>query len=219
MDAYVATPKGSGPFPAIMVFQEAFGVNRHIRNIADRIANEGYLAIAPELFHRTAPAGFVAGYDEYPEIMAHLQALTTEQLIDDVQATYDWLSAQGSVQKGKIGCIGFCMGGRVSFIANSAFPLSASVSFYGGGMHSIAGRAATLHAPQLLFWGGKDQHIKPEFVREVIDALKMEGKDYINVEISYADHGFFCDERPAYHPQAGKEAWGMVKEFFKNKLE
>lgn len=218
MNAYVAMPAGSGPFPAIMVFQEAFGVNHHIRNVADRIAAEGYVAIAPELFHRTAPAGFEAGYDEFPKIMPHMQALTTEQLIDDVQATYDWLCSQDSVQKDKIGCIGFCMGGRVSFIANSAFPLSASVSFYGGGMHTLTNRAATLHAPQLLFWGGKDQHIKPEFIQEVIDALKKEEKPYINVVISYADHGFFCDARPAYHPEAAKEAWGMTQAFFKNKL-
>ncbi len=218
MNAYVAMPAGDGPFPAIMVFQEAFGVNHHIKSIADRVANEGYIAIAPELFHRTAPTGFEIGYGDFALVMPHFQPLTPENLINDVNATYGWLQSQSNVLKSKIGCIGFCMGGKVSFLANSTVQLAASVSFYGGGMHTLADRAATLSAPQLLFWGGKDQHIKPEHVQTVVNALKMEGKEFINVEISYADHGFFCDERAAYHPEAAKEAWGMIKEFLKNKM-
>ncbi len=218
MDAYVSVPWGSGPFPAVMVFQEAFGVNHHIRKVADKIAAEGYLAIAPELFHRTAPAGFDSPYGDFAAVMPHFQALTTEGISNDVKAVYDWLSTQSNVIKNKIGCIGFCMGGRVSFIANSAVPLAASVAFYGGGMHMVADLAASLHGPQLLFWGGKDQHIKPEHVQTVVDAINKAGKDHINVVISYADHAFFCDERPSYHPQAATEAWGMTKAFFKNKL-
>ncbi len=218
MDAYVARPWGNGPFPAVMLFQEAYGVNNHIRKLADKIAGEGYLVVAPELFHRTAPAGFEAPYGDFAVVMPHYQAMTTELIIDDVQATYDWLAAQDNVRKNKIGCVGFCLGGRVAFIANSAVPLAGSISFYGGGTHMVADLASKLHGPQLMFWGGKDQHIKPEHVQTVVDALKAAGKDYINVEISYADHAFFCDERPSYHPQAALEAWGMTKAFFKNKL-
>jgi carboxymethylenebutenolidase len=218
MNAYVAFPEGQGPFPAIMVFQEAYGVNHHMRNVTDRIAKEGYIAIAPELFHRTAPAGFDADYGNFSAVMPHFQALTTEALDGDVQATYDWLVTQDNVRKDKIGSIGFCLGGRVSFIANSCVHLAAAVSFYGGGMHTLTDRVAKVSAPQLMFWGGKDQHIKAADIQVITDAFKNEEKDYINVVISYADHAFFCDERPAYHPQAAKEAWGMTKEFFKNKL-
>ena len=218
MNAYVATPWGNGPFPAVMLFQEAYGVNNHIRNVAKRIAAEGYRVIAPELFHRTAPAGFEAPYGNFDAVMPHFQAMTTENIVNDVTATYQWLTTQGRVLKNRIGAIGFCLGGRVSFIANTAVPLAAAISFYGGGMHEVADRAATLHGPQLLFWGGKDQHIKPENVQTVTDALKAAGKDYVNVVFSYADHAFFCDERPSYHAQATLEAWGMTKSFFKNKL-
>jgi carboxymethylenebutenolidase len=218
MNAYVAMPEGSGPFPAVMVFQEAFGVNHAIRNVADSLAKEGYLAVAPELFHRTAEPGFESGYGDFAAVMPHFQAMNTENIVNDVQATYDWLMAQDNVKKDKIGCMGFCLGGRVSFIANSAVKLAASVSFYGGGMHTIADLAATLGAPQLLFWGGRDTHIKPEHVQAVTDALAKYDKDYVNVVISYADHAFFNEERPSYHPDAAKEAWGMTKVFFKNKL-
>ncbi len=218
MNAYVAVPAGDGPYPAIILFQEAFGVNGHIRNVADRIAGEGYVVIAPELFHRTAPAGFIAAYGDFPSVQPHYMALTTEYIIDDAQAAYDWLLTQDNVNKDKVGCIGFCLGGRAAFIANSALKLAAAVSFYGGGMHTIAERAATLSATQLMFWGGKDQHIKPEHVQAVTDALQANGKEYINVVISYADHAFFCDERPSYNSEAAKEAWGMTVAYFKNKL-
>lgn len=219
MNAYVSMPVGNGPFPAIMVFQEAFGVNSHIRNVADRIAGLGYVAIAPELFHRTASAGYEAAYDNFPAVQPHFTALTTEALETDVRAAYEWLQTQEQVDKGKIGSIGFCLGGRVSFIANSTVKLQAAVSFYGGSMHTIASRAGDCSAPQLLFWGGKDKHILPEQREAVVSALQEAGKDYINVVISYADHAFFCDQRPAYHPDAAREAWGMTTEFFKNKLD
>lgn len=218
MGAYVSVPEGEGPFPAIIVFQEAFGVNHHIRNIADRFAAEGYVAIAPELFHRTAPKGFEASYTDFPAVQPHMQGVTTEGIENDTMAVFDWLHTQRNVQKDKIACIGFCMGGRASFIANSFIQLQAAVSFYAGGIQNVADRAEKVVAPHLFFWGGKDQHIKPEFITTAIDAMKQAGKEYVNVEISYADHGFFCDERDAYNPQAATEAWALVKAFLNNKL-
>lgn len=218
MQAYVALPEGEGPFPAMIVFQEAFGVNGHIRSVADRLAAEGYVAIAPELFHRTAPAGFETGYDDFSIVMPHFQVMNVETLEADTLAAYDWLLGQKNVQQDKIGCIGFCLGGRAAFIANTYLQFAACVSFYGGHTHTIADRAANMKAPHLFFWGGMDTHILPEHVAIVTTALKAAGKDYINVEISYADHGFFNEERVAYNPAAAKEAWGLVKEFLKNKF-
>ncbi len=218
MNAYVAIPEGNGPFPAMMVFQEAFGVNAHIRDMADRLAAEGYLAIAPELFHRTAPPGFEGGYEDFSVLMPHFSAVTTETLEADSKATYEWLQGQGNVKKDKIGCIGFCLGGRVSFIVNTSLPIQAAVSYYGGGLHTIMDRVGKMSAPQIFFWGGKDKHILPEYVQIVSNALADAGKDNINVSISYADHGFNNNDRAAYNPQAGAEAWGMVKAFLKNKL-
>ncbi len=152
--------------------------------------------------------------NNFPLLAAHFQSITVNALINDSTAVYNWYV----VLKDKIGCIGFCLGGRASFVANSALPLSASVSFYGGYTHAVSHLAATLHGPQLFFRAGKDQHIKPEHVHTVIESVKNAGKDYINVGISYADHGFFCDARAAYHAEAARDAWCMVKSFLKNKL-
>jgi carboxymethylenebutenolidase len=218
MQAYVAQPEKTGANPAIIVCQEAFGVNHHIRDIADRLAKEGYVAIAPEIYHRTAPAGFELAYTDFQSAMPHYQAITTEGLEHDLQASYDWLQQQDNVNKTAIASIGFCLGGRVSFIANTFLPLKAGISFYGGGTHTLTDRAKDLKSPHLFFWGGKDEHIKKEHVTAVSDALKAANKDFIDVTISYADHGFFCNERASYNAKAANEAWALTKEFLANNL-
>src|SRR5579863_135901 len=88
MQAYVSAPEGKGPFPAVIVLQEAFGVNSHIRNVADRVAKEGYVAIAPELFHRTAKPGEEFAYGDFGPIMPHFQGITVDGMTADVKAVY-----------------------------------------------------------------------------------------------------------------------------------
>ena len=214
MQAFVARPEEKGSFPGMLVFQEAFGVNAHIRDVTQRIAREGYVAIAPELFHRSAAPGLEVRYDDFPSAMPHMKALTEQGLSDDVRATYEWLRDSTHVVPDRIGSIGFCMGGRVSFLANATIELRAAISFYGGGIApALLPHAANLHAPMVFFWGGLDKHIPQDQIRSVIDAVKAASKPFINVEISDADHGFFCDARPSYNPVAAKEAWSLVTSF------
>jgi carboxymethylenebutenolidase len=217
MSAYIARPASAGPHPGIMVFQEAFGVNSHIRNVAGRLAALGYVAIAPELFHRTAPAGFEGDYTNFPSVMPHYQALTNQALEADVRASFEWLHANSGVKPDSISCVGFCMGGRTSFLANSIVPLRAAVSFYGGGIApGLLDRAAKLHAPSLLIWGGLDKHIPAEHRKAVTDALAAHKKPFVNVEFARADHGFFCDERAAFAPNAARQAWALTLEFLRS---
>jgi len=216
MAAHVAQPASAGPHPGMMVFQEAFGVNSHIRNVTDRFAAQGYVAIAPELFHRTAPPGFAGNYGDFPAVRPHTQAVTTEAAVADVGATYDWLLSHSQVTTDHISCVGFCMGGRVAFLANSVVPLRSAVSFYGGGIaQGLLDRAASQHGPVLLFWGGLDKHITAEHRRSVVEALSARQKPYVNVEFSNADHGFFCDERAAYEPNAARQSWALTLEFLR----
>jgi carboxymethylenebutenolidase len=137
-----------------------------------------------------------------------------EGLTQDIRAAYDWLQGDPQVRKDAIASIGFCMGGRASFLANATVPLQAAISFYGGGIApALLPQVATLHAPMLFFWGGRDKHIGQEQIRAVIDECKRLGKPYVNVEISDADHGFFCDARASYHPEAANLAWGICESF------
>jgi carboxymethylenebutenolidase len=217
MAAYVARPEQGGPHAGLMVLQEAFGVNGHIRNVCDRFAAEGYVAIAPELFHRTAPPGFEGSYTDFPAVMPHARAVTTETAEMDVRSAYAWLRSDAQVRASEISSVGFCMGGRVSFLANSVVALHAAVSFYGGGIApGLLDRAGKLQAPSLLIWGGLDKHITPEHRKAVTEALTAQQKIYVNVEFSHADHGFFCDERAAYEPHSSRQAWALTLEFLRS---
>lgn len=218
MRLYVARPAGGAAARGLLVMQEAFGVNAHIRDITERFAREGFLAVAPELFHRTG-AGFEGKYDDFGSARAHLKELRDPAMEADCRAAYDWLRANGVAAGSPIAAVGFCMGGRAAVLASLTLPLECAVSFYGGGIApnpmnpGLLSRVKELKAPVLLFWGGRDQHITPDQTRAVADALKTAGKSYVNVEFSEADHGFFCDARPSYNPVAAAQAWPLVLAF------
>jgi len=222
MEAYVAWPKGTVAHAGLVVGQEAFGVNAHIRDITERFAREGYMAIAPELFHRTGP-GFEGRYDDFQSVMPHVSALRHPQIEADIRAAHEWLRENGGKEL-PVAAVGFCMGGMVAFLAGITLPVAAAVSFYGGGIAAspqrpgLLDRVNDLRAPVLFFWGGLDKHLGPEVVRAVTDALGTAKKSFVNVEISDADHGFFCDARTAYNPAAAAEAWALVLAFLKTHI-
>ena len=219
MRAWVARPKEQGAYPGLLVLQEAFGVNAHIRDIAGRFAREGFVAVAPELFHRTG-AEFDGRYDDFPSTVPHMKALNDASMGADLRAAHDWV-------RGRIGAelpifaIGYCLGGRAAFLAALTLPLAGAISYYGGGIApnatnpGLLGRASGIQAPLLLFWGGRDKHIPPEQVRAVTDALRATGKNFVNVEISNADHAFFCDARASYSPAAALLAWPLTLAFLR----
>lgn len=225
MRAYVAEPEGGGKFPGMLVFQEAFGVDRHIREVTERFAREGYLAIAPELFHRTAPPRFEGNTSDFQSVMPHLQALNDKNLEADVRAAHDGLLRRSRIDAERIACVGFCLGGRVSFLANLVLPLGAAVSFYGGGIArsergpGLLDRAAQARAPIFLFWGGKDKHIGPEPRQAVNQALREAKKTFASMEFADADHAFFNDRRPNYNKEAAAQAWALSLEFFRRNLQ
>jgi len=214
MGAYVARPTGDAKHHGLLIFQEAFGVNAHIRDVTERFAREGYVAIAPELYHRTAPPGFEVSYSDFDAVRPHMQAMTEPATIQDIRAAFDWLRSDPHTESAKIASVGFCLGGRVSFLACATLPLHAAISFYGGGIApAMLSRVAELHAPMLFFWGGLDKHIPQEQIRAVLDEFKKANKAYVNVEFSDADHGFFCDARPSYHAAAADLAWSLSKTY------
>ncbi len=219
MRAFVGRGEGAGRLPGILVFQEAFGVDVHIRDVAGRFAAAGFVAIAPELFHRTAPPGFEGRYDDFPAAMTHIQALTVEGMTADIRAAYAFLAGDSAVDEGRIAAVGYCMGGRAAYLANAAVPLAASISYYGGGIaEGLLDRAPHLSGPQLFFWGGRDKRITPDHHRAITDALRAAGKTFVNVEFSDAEHGFFNDRRAPHHPAAARESWALVLAFLREYL-
>jgi len=218
MEAYTAIPADAlgRNAPGLILLQEAFGVNHHIRDVADRFALQGYVVIAPELYHRTAPPYFEGDYTNFETIKPHASAMTIKDNEADLKAAHHWLRHYELVNPENIFSIGYCMGGRISFLANTCLPLSAGVSYYSGNIAQVAERAASVSGRHLFFWGGLDKHIGQDQIDTVIKSMDAAGKDYINVKISYADHGFNCDERASYNEKAAKEAWALTLAFFKN---
>ena len=223
MNAFIARPADGAKRPGMLVFQEAFGVNGHIRDVCKRIAAEGFVTLAPELFHRGGQ-GMEIPYTDLPSAMAQVRALTEAGMEADVRAAHQALVADSQVEPGKTAAIGFCMGGRVAYLADAVVPLAAAISFYGGGIApsqmgpGLLGRAKNLSAPILLFWGGRDKHIGAEQRRAVADALTEAEKTHVEVTFSDADHAFFCDARPSYHPESAKEARALSLAFLHERL-
>ena len=219
MDVYKAFPEGKGPFPGLLLFQEAFGVNHHIQNIAERLCKEGYAVYAPDLFHRTGKRLDIA-YADFALAMPHFQAINYENLNLDIKACYHSFQEDISVKSDRIGCFGFCLGGRVAFYTNTILPIKASIAFYGGGINALAERAHLISAPQLFVWGGKDERITPEIRKEIIEATEKANKPYVSAIFSQANHAFNCDERPNnYHEASAKEAWALSIAFLSNHLK
>lgn len=224
--AYLAAPKGVGSYPAIVVLQEIFGVNAHIREVTERIAKEGYVAIAPALFQRIAP-GFETGYTpEDIEIgRKYKQQTTASELLSDIQATIDYLKHQPQVKKDAIGCIGFCFGGHVAYLAATLSDIKATASFYGAGVATetpgvgspTITRTSEINGTLYAFFGMADPSIPVQQVDQ-IEAELEKSHSYRVFRYDKADHGFFCDRRASYHPEAAADAWEQVKQLFNSKL-
>jgi len=223
MRTYVAQPV-KAPRAALLVYQEIFGINSHIRDVTERFARQGYMAIAPELFHRTG-TGFECGYspDEIQKGIGHMQQVKAEGLEADIKAVHAYAKdASGGLP---VAATGFCMGGRVAFQTATLAPLACAISFYGGGIGpspfgpGLLDRVASLQAPVMFLWGGKDTHIPAAAVDQVIAAMRAAAKPYVNIEFSEAEHGFFCDQRSSYDPASAAVAWPMVLAYLEGKTQ
>ena len=219
MEVYVARPADDhNKHAAVLVFQEIWGVNSHIREVCDRFARLGYTAAAPDIFHRSVER-FDAPYSDFSG-REHAMKLNAEGVSADLSATHAMLREmlEASTNTPRIAACGFCMGGRLAFIANALLPLDAAISFYGGGIAGQLAFAPQQHGPLMLFWAGKDGFISKDDRRNTADALEAAGKRFTEVNVSHADHGFFCDQRKSYDAEAANEAWGMVTAFLASNL-
>lgn len=207
LGAYVARPKGD-PIAALVVVQEIFGVNAHIRSVADSYANDGFLAVAPALFDRIQP-NVELGYEgaDMQTARSFIPKLDIDKSLADVAATVDYSKTTGK----KVGVIGYCYGGSIAWLAACRLPIEAAVGYYGGQIARFA--AETPAAPVMLHFGRQDAHI-PAGEGEKVQSLHPE------VEIYWYDagHGFNCDARTSYNAGAAYEARTRSLAFLKKHL-
>ena len=208
---YLAVPQ-SGKGPGVVVIQEWWGLVPHIRNVADRLAREGFLALAPDLYHgetTTSP-------DRAGKLMMSMRIDGAEQ---DLRGAAEFLLKHPNVASGKVGTVGFCMGGALSLYAATKNPkVGGCVVFYGG-HPNVKPDLPNLVAPMLGFYAGRDTFVTPDSVKTLERELKSLGKQATIHVYPDVDHGFFNDTRPeVYNKQRAGEAWAEMIKFFRKHL-
>jgi len=228
MGAYLARPTSGGPHPGVVVFMEVFGVNGHIRAVTDRIAGEGYVALAPDVFHRTAP-GIELTYDEQGlgrgiELMGQC---TASEAMADTKAAIAALQARSDVGGRGIGALGFCFGGHLTYLAACELPIAAAASYYGGGVAVGApgneapptiARTSKITGRIACFFGADDPYIPAEQAEAVQKALTDAAVRSEVVIYPGVGHGFNCDERGDYNQAAAGDAWLRTTTLFREEL-
>ena len=206
--AYIATPAGK-PRGGVVVIPEIFGVNSHIRQVTDGFAADGYLAVAPAMFDR-ARRNYDTGYSQ-PEIeagVAIMQKLDWKQSMLDVQA-----AIAEAAKGGKVGIVGYCYGGTVSWMAAARVSgLACAVPYYGGGMHGLIGERPKI--PVMCNFGEADQSPTLAQAKEIAAAHPAITAHFY----PGAGHGFNCDQRGSWNPEAAKLARQRTLEFFRKQL-
>lgn len=212
--AWVEQPQGAVR-GAVVIAQEIFGVNAHIREVAQRWAALGFVAVAPALFARVAP-DVELGYDEAgmaqgKQLKAGAEALPAPGVLQDVRAAAQWLKDQGHA---KVGMVGFCWGGLLTWRAAALVEqLDAAVCYYGGGMTVPPEIARQPRVPVLAHFGKKDAHISVDSVQAFSQAHPQ-----VPVYLYDADHGFHCDHRGSYDAHSAAEAQSRTLAFFEQHL-
>lgn len=206
LGAYRADPAGT-PRGRVVVVQEIFGVNRHIRSVCDRLAQAGYVALAPQIFDRLEP-NFESGYSDAEVARARefIPKLDWEKVMLDTQAAVDALKAEGPVA-----VIGFCLGGSVAYLASTQMPgLAAAVCYYGGQIIKHIDKKP--RCPVQMHFGAHDSHIPLSDI-EIMRQKQPQAEIHVYPD---AGHGFHCDERGSYEPNSAKIAWQRTLGFLAN---
>jgi carboxymethylenebutenolidase len=222
MACFEVTPEGT-PRGAVIVVQEAFGVNDHIRDVTRRFAAAGHHAIAPAFFHRAG--GGTADYGDFGAVIPLFEGVTDDGILSDVDACLEHLHGSGFADTA-IGIVGFCFGGRVTFLVAARRALGAGVGFYGGGIASkgalpfaaLIGESSTLRTPWLGLFGDEDGSIPVDDVEALRTALDAAPVATDVVRYPGAEHGFHCDARESYHAEAAADAWVRTLAWFDTHL-
>ncbi len=201
--AYLAVPKGT-PKGGIVVVMEIFGVNHHIKAVTDKLAQDGYLALAPCFFDHIKP-GIELGYtpDTIAEGRKYVTELGLDKPVQDVDAAIAELKKRGCK---KVAVTGFCWGGTITWLSATRLKPDAAIGYYGGGIHGARAEKPTV--PTMLHFGDKDMHIPMTHVNE----LRKLHPD-VTIHDYPADHGFHCDERGSYDGLAAAQAYARTLEF------
>ncbi len=221
MPAFLYQATELGQKPCIILLMEAFGLTAHIREIAARIASEGYVVLTPDLYYRELPNNKFE-YGEVESAMAMMYRLNFgTPLEEDLRAAIAYVKAQADVIPERVGVTGFCLGGGLTFLTACQFSdeIVAAASFYGMVLDEWIEAIPHITVPIYLFHGGVDPFIPLERIQQVEARFKDLGKEYTLKVYPDADHGFFCHERSSYNHVAAEDSWHELTQFFRKHLQ
>ncbi len=216
--AYVAKPAGGGPAPGLVVIQEIFGVNQVMRDLCDGFAAQGWLAVCPDLFWRQQPGIQLTDktQEEWNRAVALMNGLDQDKAVEDLKATLGWLRGNPDCT-GKVGSVGYCLGGRLAFMMAARSDSDANVSYYGVGLDGLTGEAPNIAKPLLLHIAEKDRFVPPEAREKVLAAVKSNPNVTAHVYPGM-DHAFARVGGAHFDAQAADLANGRTAAFFKRHL-
>jgi carboxymethylenebutenolidase len=212
IDGYLARPTDGRPHPGVILIQEWWGIDAHIKELTERLAGEGYVVLAPDLYH-----GKVA--QEPDEAMKITMTFNQDQAIAEIRQAIDYLQSRDDVQPKQLGVTGFCMGGRlvwrVAELENGE--LAAIAPFYAGRYNPSVEDIRKVTAPALVVWGEQDQSIPADQREHITRLLEQEGKVH-QIRIYPAGHAFLNNYHPTYNAEAAQQAWSELLAWFKQYL-
>jgi carboxymethylenebutenolidase len=226
MKAFQVLPEGAESAPGLIVAQEAFGVNSHIREVCRRFAREGYVVLAPDMYHRSGEM-LAYAYDD-PKRRDAFSQLTNEGIETDINAALEHLGTLPEADRGRIGIVGFCVGGFMAFLAACRTDVATAVCFYGGGivhrrdglrLEPLLTEAANIKVPVLTLFGEKDSSIPRAEVEAIRSRLAMQPREHEVIVYPGAGHGFFCDERASFKSDAADDAWTRTVQWLELRLK
>lgn len=214
--AWLTLPRG-GSGPGIVLLQEIFGVNEHIRTVAAQYAADGYVVLAPDLFWRDG-ARIELGYDDagWAQAVKLMNATDVAKAIGDIGHTVRTLRALPEVT-GRVASLGFCFGGRLSYLSTARGLVDVGVAYYGGGIHKQLATDGKIDRPLLMHFGAADSHIPADAVRQIADHFDANEQVEIHV-YENAEHGFNCNHRASYQQRASVQAHGHTLVFLGEQL-
>lgn len=220
MRLHVSVPDGAGPFPAMVAIQHQGGVDEFMQNITARLAQSGYVTAAPDLYHRDGP-------DCTDDIVTRRSRLSDRRVINDVNATVEFLRRHAAADKSRLGIIGFCMGGRVVYLMAAASPaFSAAVAYYPGNTFRAWGRdipspferTREIHCPLQGHFGAEDKNPSPEDVEKLAAELNQFNKAHEFHSYPNAAHAFMDSTKESYRRHADEASWPRTLEFLSRHL-
>ena len=212
--AFVAQPDDNAKHPGVVLIQEWWGIEPHIRDLAQKLAAEGFVVAVPDLYH-----GKIATEPNDAQRMAMMIRGNIDRATKEIIGALDTLKAMPNVESKKLGLMGFCIGGFMAYVVASRYPdLGAVVAFYGAGYDPTPDEVAKINAPVLAIYGSRDQSVPPNQIKKIQQVYQAEGKD-LTVKIYDAGHAFINPAHGMGNEKAAAEAWPLAVNFLKQQLK